>query len=109
MTADEFRCMALGLPEAVEGQHNGHADFRVGGKVFASLGVPDIRYGTVKLDRAEQEIVMEANPGMFSPASGSWGLKGYTRVELAAADAGAGALAGAFGLAWRHLAPKRLL
>ena len=48
MTADEFRGLALDLPEAVEGAHMGHPDFRVGGKIFASLG-PDEAWGMVKL------------------------------------------------------------
>ena len=41
MTAAEFRRLALSLPEAEEREHMHHPDFRVGGKIFATLGYPD--------------------------------------------------------------------
>ena len=106
MTADEFRTLALALPEAVEGAHNGHADFRVGGKIFASLGVPDANFAMVKLERLEQEVAMAAAPRVYSPAAGSWGLKGSTRVYLP--EAQRLDIEGSLRLAWRHLAPPRL-
>ena len=56
MTADEFRRLALNLPEVVEGSHMGHADFRVGGKVFATLGYPDERYGAIMLTPQDQDL-----------------------------------------------------
>jgi hypothetical protein len=107
MTPDAFRALALALPEASEGQHNGHADFRVGGRIFASLGMPDAEFGMVKLQRVEQEVVVANVPEVYSPAPGSWGLKGSTRVYLPLAQNEQ--IAGALSLAWRHLAPKRLV
>ena len=52
MTSDEFRKMALEIPTAVERSHMNHPDFRVAGKIFASLGVPDESWGM-----AESEAV----------------------------------------------------
>jgi len=49
MTPNQFRRLALALPDATEGAHGGHPDFRIGGKVFASLGYPDATLGMVKL------------------------------------------------------------
>lgn len=74
-----FRELALGQPGAVEGAHGGHADFRIG-KVFASLPAPG--FGMVKLTPHEQEVFMAEAPDAYSPAAGSWGAKGYTRVAL---------------------------
>ena len=107
MTADEFRALALALPGASEGAHNGHPDFRVGGRIFASLGLPDGEHGMVKLVRIEQEVVMAAAPRVYAPAAGSWGLKGFTLVFLPQAQREQ--VEGALHLAWRHLAPKTLL
>ncbi len=81
-----FRRLALALPEATEGAHGGHPDFRVGNKVFASLGAPDAGAGMVKLTPEQQEMVMGAEPAVFSPSAGAWGRRGYTRVHLAAVD-----------------------
>ena len=53
MTADKFRSLALSLPEVCESAHLGHPDFRVGGKIFATLG-PDEVWGMVKLNPDEQ-------------------------------------------------------
>jgi len=105
--AGEFRALALALPETEEGAHHGHADFRVGGKVFASLGMPNADYGMVKLAPIEQEVAMGQAPLAFSPASGSWGLKGATRVFLP--EATREQVEGTLCLAWRHAAPKRLV
>ncbi len=60
MTQDDFRAIALALPEALEGAHMGHADFRVRGKIFASLGWPDADWGMVKLTPEEQALLVEA-------------------------------------------------
>ena len=107
MTAEEFRALALCLSEAEEGAPHGHADFRVGGKVFASLGMPSSDYGMVKLVPIEQEVAMSEAPLVFSPASGNWGLKGATRVFLP--EAVREQVEGPLHLAWRHAAPKRLV
>ena len=85
MTIDEFRRMALEIPTAVELSHMDHPDFRVGGKVFASLGVPDEGWGMVKLTPAQQRTFMKEAPQAFTPCSGAWGRQGCTNVHLASA------------------------
>jgi hypothetical protein len=105
MTADEFRNLALSLPEAVEGAHMGHADFRVRGKIFATLG-PDEDWGGLKLTPDEQGMFVRSEPHAFQPFNGAWGRRGGTRVCLAAA--GAASVRQALVAAWRNTAPKRL-
>src|SRR5439155_8574329 len=73
MTNDEFRTMALKIPAAVERSHMNHPDFRVAGKIFASLGVPDKSWGMVKLTPEQQRAFIEKAPKIFKPSSGSWG------------------------------------
>ena|SRR5689334_16118285 len=104
MTAQRFRRIALGLPGAVESAHGGHPDFRVGGKVFASLGYPDKAWGMVKLTPDEQQILVEAEPKIFRPVPGGWGKRGSTNVHLASADAAS--LRSALTMAWTRVAPK---
>ena len=106
-TVRDFRRMALSLPEATEGAHGGHPDFRVGNKVFASLGVPDAGWGMVRLTPEQQEVLLEAEPQIFAPATGAWGRRGYTHVRLAAIDRTT--LLSALDMAWRNTAPKRML
>ena len=103
----DFRRLALALPAAEEGAHSGHPDFRVGGKVFASLGYPDRDWGMVKLSPEQQELRLAAAPEIFMPASGAWGRRGSTLVRLAAADEPL--LRSALQAAWRNVAPKRLV
>ena len=62
MTADDFRKIALSCPEAVESAHMSHPDFRVRGKIFATLGYPDQEWATLKLTPAEQSEFIEADP-----------------------------------------------
>ena len=62
----------------------GHPDFRVGGKIFATLGAPDPDHGMVALLPEQQELAMAAEPEAFRPASGAWGRGGSTLVRLAA-------------------------
>ncbi|MBV9456261.1 MAG: MmcQ/YjbR family DNA-binding protein [Bradyrhizobium sp.] len=107
MTASKFRKVALGLPEAVEGAHQGHADFRVGKRVFASLGYPDEQWGMVKLTIEQQSMLVEAEPGIFRPVPGGWGKQGSTNVRLAKADQKT--LQSALAMAWRNVAPKSLI
>src|SRR6266513_1736706 len=87
MTIDQFRKMALESPKAVEQSHMNHPDFRVAGKIFASLGVPDEDWGMVKLTREQQRAFIEKAPKIFKPSSGAWGRQGYTNIYLAAARA----------------------
>lgn len=85
MTDDEFRNMALEIRGAVEGAHMNHPDFRVGGKIFASLGVPDQNWAMVKLTPEQQGNFIEKAPKVFKPSNGAWGKQGATNVQLAAA------------------------
>ena len=106
MTEEEFRRLAVALPEAAEASHMGHPDFRVGGKVFATLGYPDAGWAMVKLPPEEQAVRVEAAPELFQPANGAWGRRGATAVRLEAADPDA--VRGALAAAWRNTAPRRL-
>ena len=106
VTPAEFRRIALSFPEAVENTHMDHPDFRVGGKVFATLGYPEKGYGMVKLPPKEQVFFIEAEPRVFAPAKGAWGLRGATTVHLRSANKAS--LRRALALAWRNIAPKRL-
>jgi hypothetical protein len=87
MTVDEFRKIALENPAAVERSHMNHPDFRVAGKIFASLGVPDKSWGMVKLTPEQQRGFIERAPKVFKPCSGAWGRQGYTNVYLPVAKA----------------------
>jgi len=106
VTPAEFRRIALSFPEAVENTHMDHPDFRVGGKVFATLGYPEKGYGMVKLPPKEQVFFIEAEPRVFAPAKGAWGLRGATTVHLRSANKAS--LRRALALAWRNIAPRRL-
>jgi hypothetical protein len=107
MTAADFRKLALALPEAEERAHMDHPDFRVGGKIFATLGYPDQSCGMVKLSPEEQHYFSKAEPDVFVPAKGAWGRRGATSVHLKAARKET--LSKAIQAAWRNSAPKRLL
>ena len=67
--ADRFRRIALGMKGAVEGAHMGHPDFRVNGKIFATLH-PDLQTGMVKLTPAQQEVLVREHPSAFAPENG---------------------------------------
>lgn len=64
-----------------------HPDFRVGNRIFASLGYPDAKFGMVKLTPDQQAEVRRAAPETFRPAAGAWGRSGSTVVLLAAVKA----------------------
>jgi hypothetical protein len=107
MTAAEFRRLALSMPAASENAHMEHPDFRVGGKIFATLGYPDKDHGMVILPAEEQDRLVAAYPKVFTPAKGAWGKRGSTCVRLEAVDAAT--LRRAMEIAWRKRAPKSLL
>ena len=86
MTPDEFRKMALEVPTAIERSHMNHPDFRVTGKIFASLGVPDEGWGMVKLKPEQQREFIKMAPEIFKSCSGAWGRQGATNVYLATAN-----------------------
>jgi hypothetical protein len=71
MTAENFRRIALSMPEAMENSHMHHPDFRVGGKIFASLGYPDYQCGMVKLPPEQQESFSRDYPEAFAPVKGA--------------------------------------
>jgi len=106
MTAADFRRIALSLPEAGEGSHFGNADFRVGGKIFATLALEKEGYGVLLLTPEQQAGMVEDDPKVFSPVPGGWGRKGSTRVFLARVPSDI--LEAALRTAWRRKAPKRL-
>jgi hypothetical protein len=104
MSASRFRRAALALPGAVEGAHQRTADFRVGKRIFATLGYPDDAWGTLKLTPDQQSMLVEAEPEIFRPVPGGWGKQGYTNVLLA--KAGAATLKSALGMAWKNVASR---
>jgi hypothetical protein len=107
MTPSEFRRLALSMPEASENAHMEHPDFRVGGKIFATLGYPDRDHGMVILPPEEQSRLVGVYPKVFTPAKGAWGKRGSTCVRLETVDAAT--LRRAMEIAWRKRAPKSLL
>src|SRR5438477_711947 len=106
MTAAAFRRIALSMPQSSESSHMHHPDFRVGGKIFATLGYPDKDHGMVVLSPEEQAPLVHAYPKVFALAKGAWGRRGSTTVRLEAVDKGT--LQRALGMAWRNKAPKSL-
>jgi hypothetical protein len=104
MTPNAFRRIALSFPDALEASHMGHPDFRVGGKVFATIGYPDQRYAMVKLTPEQQADQVAQAPAVFAPVPGGWGQRGSTHVLLAAADRAA--VKAALEAAWQNVAGK---
>jgi YjbR len=98
MNGNDFRRLALGLDGAVEGAHMGHPDFRVNGRIFATLDHDDTR-GMVKLSPDEQAEFARAESGTFVPAAGAWGRQGCTLVTIARVNEDV--LGEAMTLAWQ--------
>ena len=107
MTAKQFRELALGLPGVVEAAHMDHPDFRVGGRIFATLSSREEEWGMVKVTPDQQAALLEAEPDVYTPASGAWGRQGCTMVRLRLARSGS--VTASLLAAWRNTAPKRLL
>ena len=107
MMPAEFRRLAMAFPEAIESSHMGTADFRVGGKIFATLGYPDEQFAVVMLTPQDQDLLVRDFPKIFAPVAGKWGASGSTTVTLRTATKRAVNLA--LDAAWRRRAPKRLL
>src|SRR5688500_13406312 len=107
MTAADFRRLALSFPGAEEKAHMEHPDFRVGGKIFATLGYPDARFGTIMLSPQDQDLLLRRHPKAFAPAAGAWGRAGGTSVRLRVAARRA--VAAALESAWLRRAPKKLV
>src|ERR1044072_2546336 len=104
-SAEDFRRIALSFPGAEEMAHMGHPDFRVGGRIFATLHGAGKDSGTVMLLPGQQELAMEAAPEAFRPAAGAWVRSGSTLVVLSrVADEW---LVRPIEWAWRKRAPKK--
>jgi hypothetical protein len=106
MTAQDFRQLALSFPDTSEQSHMHHPDFRVAGKIFATLGYPDATCAMVKLTRQQQARFAADHPEAFVPVNGTWGKRGCTSVKLRSARKTI--VREALKMAWRNAAPARL-
>ena len=103
LSSKDFRRIALGIKDAIEAAHMGHPDFRVYGRIFATLH-PDPKWGMVKLTPDQQHQFVRENPGTFAPETGAWGRQGCTSVRLDSVDEDT--LGAAMTLAWQNIARK---
>jgi len=99
MDAEDFRRIALSLEGAEESSHMGAPDFRVGGRIFATLASQGQGYGNLRLTLEQQAAFVAELPGVFVPIAGGWGRMGMTHIRLAAANEDV--LEGALRTAWR--------
>jgi YjbR len=99
MKANDFRRLALLLEGAEEGSHMGSTDFRVGGRIFATLAHQAEGYGNLMLSPELQAAFIADQPAMFLPVAGGWGRNGATHIRLAVATEDV--LAGALRTAWK--------
>jgi hypothetical protein len=99
MDAEDFRRIALSLPGAEESSHMGAPDFRVGGRIFATLASQKQGYGNLMLTLEHQAAFVNELPEVFRPIAGGWGRMGATHIRLAAANADV--LEGALRTAWK--------
>jgi hypothetical protein len=102
-SAKDFRRIALGMQDTIESAHMGHPDFRVNGRIFATLH-PDHQSGMVKLTPDQQQNFVRENPAAFKPENGAWGRQGCTSVRLDSVDEET--LGEALTLAWQNSARK---
>src|SRR5262245_53112398 len=100
MTPADFKRIALSLEGAEEGSHMGAVDFRVGGRIFATLASQAKGYGNLALAPDDQTAFCEELPDVFVPIAGGWGRMGMTHIVLA--KAGEDVLRGALHTAWRR-------
>ena len=99
MTADDFRRIALSMDGAEEGSHMGAVDFRVGGRIFATLASVKLGYGNLMLTPEIQAGFLEDRPDVFLPIAGGWGRMGNTHIRLA--EATEDVMEGALRTAWK--------
>src|SRR5271169_5183227 len=104
MKAADFRRIALSFDGAEEGAHMGAADFRVGGRIFATLASVDQGYGNLMLEPEQQAEFVRELPKVFLPIQGGWGRMGATHIRLAQANEDV--LTGALRLAWKNRVEK---
>lgn len=105
-TTDNLQRLALALEGAEEGSHMGAVDFRVGGRIFATLASVDKGYGNLMLGSELQAAFLEDAPDVFLPIAGGWGRMGMTHIRLAAADVAQ--LGGALRTAWKLRVEKNI-
>jgi len=86
MTASDFHRIALSLEGAEEGSHFGAVDFRLGGRIFATLASVDEGYGNLMITPELQAEFIAERPDLFLPVHGGWGRMGITHIRLALAD-----------------------
>jgi hypothetical protein len=106
MTATQFRRIALSFEGAEERAHMNHPDFRVNGKIFATLGYPDKQHGMVKLPLEQQHEFTRNEPEAFVCVKGAWGKQGCTNVLLPAAKESS--VKSAIEIAWRNASANAL-
>src|ERR1700693_1966445 len=99
MTAADFRRLALSLRGAEESSHMGAPDFRVGGRIFATLASQSQGYGNLMLNLEQQAAFVAELPEVFVPIAGGWGRMGATHIRLATANEDV--LTGALRTAWK--------
>ena len=99
MTPADFRRIALSLEGAEEGSHMGSPDFRVGGRIFATLAAQAQDYGNLMLTPEQQAMFVAEQPDVFIPVHGGWGRNGATHLKLSAANEDL--VYGALQTAWR--------
>jgi YjbR len=99
MKPSDFRCIALSLEGAEEGSHMGAVDFRVGGRIFATLASVKEGYGNLMITPELQAAFIADRPDLFLPTHGGWGRMGMTHIRLAVADEDS--LRGALHTAWK--------
>jgi len=99
MTVADFRRIALSFEGAQEGSHMGSPDFRVGGRIFATLASQAQGFGNLMLTPEQQQAFVTEAPDVFVPIAGRWGRMGMTHIRLAKADEHV--LAGALNAAWK--------
>jgi YjbR len=104
MKAADFRRIALSFEGAEEGSHMGAADFRVGGRIFATLASEAQGYGNLMLKPDQQEEFVRELPEVFLPVHGGWGRMGATHIRLAKANEDV--LTGALRVAWMNRVSK---
>jgi hypothetical protein len=104
VTAADFRRIALSLPGSAEGSHFNVADFRVGGKIFATLAYEKDGSGVLLLTPEQQAGMIQDAPETFLPVPNKWGQKGSTLVRLAKVKPDI--LEGALRLAWNNKQAK---
>ena len=105
MTASDFKRLALGLEGAEEGSHMGALDFRVGGRIFATLAAIKKGYGNVMLAPEQQRDFVAELPDVFLPVPGKWGEDGATHIVLA--DANEDVVRGALQAAWKRAKARK--